>query len=240
MVLIVKCVAILWLVFSIVLYIKRKYIVKKYNIGYISSFVFTAYMLFPILSAFSNMALQVQENGTENIGITFIYPIVGIIIFFIINSRYTWNYIVGKFFSMLAIGVCSGFFLIFDIICSMFSPGGKKTDEFSKENKPTVKNAEEHNKQAVEPERKSRRLYDEYGKYQGYIDENGRRYDSTGKYQGYVDKDGRRYDSAGKYQGYTDTTGRKYNSAGKYIGYVDEQGRNYAKSGKYQGYSRED
>lgn len=62
------------------------------------------------------------------------------------------------------------------------------------------------------------RYYDSQGRYQGRVDDNGRRYDAQGRYQGRVDKNGRYYDAQGRYQGRVDDNGRFYDSQGRYQG----------------------
>lgn len=55
----------------------------------------------------------------------------------------------------------------------------------------------------VVPTVNASRLYDEEGKYQGRILDNGRIYDETGEYQGRIERD-RLYDETGEYRGRID------------------------------------
>lgn len=47
---------------------------------------------------------------------------------------------------------------------------------------------------------KAERFYDETGKYQGRVQDNGRIYDEQGRYQGRIERN-RLYDEAGEYRG---------------------------------------
>lgn len=48
------------------------------------------------------------------------------------------------------------------------------------------------------------RFYDETGKYQGQVKDNGRIYDERGRYRGRIERD-RLYDDTGKYRGRVDS-----------------------------------
>ena len=222
----IPVILIAWLVLSIILFIKKDKIISKYNVGYFSSFFFASYMLTPITVGIPYLFSFNSNKGETIAGLiaSFIFPIIGIIIFNIVYKNKSIEYRIGKFYAMLAIGICACYMLIFEML--------RFIHHF--ENKTTIKSS---TSKTNSPLNKPHRLYGEHGEYQGYIDANGRRYGEHGEYQGYIDANGRRYGEHGEYQGYIDANGRKYGKHGEYQGYIDANGRNYGEHGEYQGYS---
>lgn len=213
-------------VLSIILFVNRKKIIAKYNVGYISSLIFTACMLMPL--AYILDSLSNGENTVSALIISLVYPLIGLIVFMIIYRKQPLRYRLGKFFAMLGIGICSAFIFVFKML-SFFhhfessSPVSTSTGNLSSSETTQRK--------------KAQKLYDPDGKYKGYINEYGEKYDENGKHQGYIDEYGRTYNHDGKYTGRIDEHGNKYDQDGKYCGRVDKDGKNYNKDGKYIGRS---
>lgn len=215
------------LVLSIILFVNRKKIIAKYNVGYISSFFFAAYMLTPLTLGIPAL-LRSSEEAVFSLIMSLVYPLIGIIIFMIIYRKKPFQYRLGKFFAMLGIGICSAFIIIFKML-SFFHHF--KSDSHVSTSVGDLSSVEML--QAKEPQD----LYDNNGKYRGRINEYGERYDENGKYQGRINEYGEIYNADGKYSGRINEYGEKYDSNGKYRGRINEHGENYDENGKYTGRS---
>lgn len=218
------------LVLSIILFVKRKKIIAKYNVGYISSFFFTAYMLTPLTLGIPAL-LGNGEEATFSLIMSLIYPLIGLIIFMIIYRKQPLQYKLGKFFAMLGIGICSAFILVFKMF-SFFH-------HFESDSTISSNSSNLSSTDTLGNIKKARNLYDANGKYRGNINEYGEKYDENGKFQGHINEYGEVYNAYGKYQGRINEYGEKYDESGKYRGRINEYGENYNEDGKYTGRSSE-
>ena len=215
------------LILSIILFVNRKKIIAKYDVGYISSFFFAAYMLSPLTLGIPAL-LSSGDEAVFSLIISVIYPLIGLVIFMIIYRKQPLQYKLGKFFAMLGIGICSGFIVVFKML-SFFHHF--ESDSTTSKNVGNSLNT--GNLQA----KTSQKLYDDNGKCRGYINEYGKKFDENGKYQGQINEYGKIYNANGKYIGRIDEYGKKYDEDGKYRGYITKDGKNYNENGKYTGRS---
>ena len=215
------------LVLSIILFVNRKKIIAKYDVGYISSFFFAAYMLTPLTLGVPALLSNSEEAEVSPI-ISLVYPIIGLIIFLIVYRKHSLQYKFGKFFAMLGIGICSAFIVVFKMLSFFhrFEDGS-----------PESTSAGNSSNSEASQVKKAKSLYDANGKYRGRINEYGEKYDENGKYQGRINEYGEIYNADGKYTGRINEYGEKYDSNGKYRGKINEYGENYDENGKYTGRS---
>ena len=190
-----------YLVLSIVLFVKREKLLNKYDIGYISSFFFASYMLAPvffIIAAIADPAF-IEESDVP-VGIYAIYPIIGLVIFFVINREYTLEYKIGKLFAMIGIGICAGYVLIFNIFkFSLFSDSSSST--IRSQTKTPIPNMTTTNDIFRGRINEYGEIYDYGGKLLARINEHGDIYYPNGTYFAHIDSAGDIYDSAGNYLG---------------------------------------
>ena len=73
------------LILTTVLFVKRKEIIEKYNVGYISSFCFAAYMFAPLTIGIPMLIFMQEEEKFAILPLLLIYPIVGMIVFMIMK-----------------------------------------------------------------------------------------------------------------------------------------------------------
>lgn len=217
------------LVLSIILFVNRKKIIAKYNVGYISSFFFAAYMLTPLTLGVPAL-LSNSEEAVFSLIMALVYPLIGLIVFMIIYRKQSLQYRLGKFFAMLGIGVCSAFIVVFKMLSFFHHSESDSTISTNTDNSSSTETSQT---------KKAQNLYDANGKYRGRINEYGERYDENGKYQGRINEYGEIYNADGKYTGRINEYGEKYDANGKYRGRINEHGENYNENGKYTGRSSE-
>ena len=214
-------------VLSIILFVNRKKIVAKYDVGYISSFFFAAYMLTPftlgIPALFSN-----SDEKTFSLIMSLVYPIVGVIVFMLIYRKKPLQYKLGKFFAMIGLGLCSAWIVVFKMLTFFHRY------ESARDGVPMMSSGSNVN---VSVFSKGKSFYDADGIYRGHMNEAGELYDENSRYQGHINEQGEFYDADGKYASRINECGEIYGSNGEYHGRVNEQGEHYNADGKYIGHS---
>lgn len=189
-------------VLSIVLFVKRKKIIEKYDVGYISSFLFTSYMLCPLIMGIAALmenndisALMVnndEANLAKFVALgSLIYPIIGMIIFMVVYRGKSFKYKCGKFFAMLGIGICAGYIIVFKML-SFFhkyesSPSSTYTPGSTSNTNGRITNQSGQTTGYYYGD--SGRITNQSGQTTGYYDkETGRVTDASGSTVGYVDR----------------------------------------------------
>jgi YD repeat-containing protein len=216
-----------YLILSFVLFKNRNKIKEKYQVHYISSFFFAAYMLTPFTIAIPALLSANNEEIIFPVLMSFIYPIIGLIIFLIVYRKKPMNYKIGKFFGMLGLGICAALIVVFKMLQGIhhYENGrGEKIENYTET--PTTKTR-----------CTTGYHYNEVGENIGHTDENGNHYDAFGKLAGHTDENGNHYDAFGKLAGHTDENGNHYNAFGKLVGHTDENGNHYDAFGKLKGHT---
>lgn len=198
-----------FLILSIVLFIRRNKIIAKYDVGYISSFLFSSYMLAPILAMFFLFISPHTDDSSEVPAIIFlIYPIIGLSVFLFIHRGRSLNYKLGKFFAMIGLGICSGYVLIFKILGII---------HFFESSSGMSKNITQY----TDPIPNTKTTYDIF---RGRVNEYGEIYDYGGKLLARINSNGDIFYPDGRYYAHKDYAGDVYDASGKYLGRIKENG----------------
>lgn len=215
--LIIPIVFIAFIILSIILLIVRKKIIAKYDVGYISSFLFASYMLVPILALMSTIATPANAAKEEiPIALIIIYPIIGLSIFLFANRNTTLKYKIGKFFAMLAIGICGGYIFIFKILG--FAAFSSKTSAKTYQPIPNIQGQGNDFRVRIN---EYGEIYDYGGNMLGRINENNDIFYPNGNFYAHMDYAGDICDSSGKYLGRI-KNGEIQNSNWEYIGRINK------------------
>lgn len=192
------------IILSIVLFIKRNKIIAKYNVGYVSSFLFTSCILSPILMGFAAL-IDNSEEAIFSVLLSLIYPIIGLIVFMIAYRGKDFKYKRGKFFAMLGIGICAGYIVVFKML-SFFHHYESSTNTSGSGCNINGRITSQSGQTTGNYYGNSGRITNQSGQTTGYYDkETGRVTNASGQTTGYYDKE----------------TGRVTNASGSTVGYVN-------------------
>ena len=208
-----------FLILSIILFIKRNKIIAKYDVGYISSFLFSSYMLTPVFAMFFTLVSPSKAENLEFPVSVLIYPIIGLSIFLFVYRGNPFSYKLGKFFAMIGLGICSGYVLVFKLlgIIHLFesSSGNSKSVEQFTEPIPNTKTTGDIFRGRVNA---CGEIYDYGGKLLARINDNGDIFYPNGSYYAHRDYSGDVYDASGKYLGRIKENGEIQNADWTYTG----------------------
>lgn len=194
-----------FIILSIISFIKRNKIIAKYDVGYVSSFFFSAYMLMPVFALATMFpTFDALETSELPAGIFFIYPIIGLSIFLFVNRNKPLRFTIGKLFAMIGIGICSGYILLFKFLGIInFLESSPKYERHSN----PIPNTNISN-----------------DIFRGRINEYGEIYDYGGKFLGRINDNGDILYPNGEYYAHKDYSGDVYTANGKYLGRIKEDG----------------
>ena len=224
-------------VLSIILFVKRKKIIEKYDVGYISSFLFTSYMLCPLIMGIAalmennDISALMANNDEANLAKfvalgSLIYPIIGMIIFMVVYRGKSFKYKCGKFFAMLGIGICAGYIVVFKMLSFFHHYESISSSSYtsSSTSNTSVRVTNRVGQTANYYDGNSGRITNQTGQTAGYYDgDSGRITNQSGQTTGYYYGDsGRITNQIGQTTGYYDKeTGRVTDASGSTVGYVD-------------------
>ena len=207
------------LILTIILFSKHKKIMEKYEVGYWGSFFFAAYMLSPILLILFGSGAQ-GEDRILSIVMPIVYPLVAMAIFMYIYRGKPLRYKVGKFFAMLAIGICAAYLVVFKMLCFFhnFESARDATSSGNRINGRSITNADGSSGGYVT---ENGQIYGPDGAYKGYINESGQIYDDDMKNVGCINANGEIKGAFGESAGHINANGEIYDSMGRSIGHIN-------------------